>query len=330
MAWLGWSCVGFLVAIGILVGAFWLIDRYQRLTNGWPRHWLRTWRGRGLGLDVLARRLSLELETLRGCQTQYHEHFIPKKRGGQRRLLIPAPDLKSIQRRILRRLLARLRAHPAAHGFEKSRSIVTNACPHVGRRVVIKLDIVDFFPSTTAVRVEAYFRRIGWNAEAAKLLTRLCTHENGLPQGAPTSPRLSNLVNLVFDSRLDRLVARRKGAYTRYADDLTISFPKDYPRRARGVIQFARRLAQAFGYRIHTRGKLRILRPYQQQRVTGLVVNSKVTLPRKVRRKLRAVAHRLHTGRPATLTKSQLQGWYGLVTMISRQSQTDQNFSAER
>src|SRR5262249_33968570 len=155
-------------------------------------------------------------------------------------LLIPEARLKALQRTILHRLLRRLRAHPAAMGFERGQSIVHNAALHVGRKVVIKLDLVDFFPSTRAGRIERYFRRVGWNGEAAALLTRLCTHEGGLPQGAPTSPRLSNLVNWLLDSRIDRFVRRRKGSYTRYADDITISFPKDYPRRVRGAIQRVR------------------------------------------------------------------------------------------
>jgi retron-type reverse transcriptase len=273
----------------------------------------------------LARQLGVELDKLQAVEPRYEVRLIPMKRGGQRRLLIPAPELKKLQRRILHRLLQRLRAHPAAHGFEKNRSIVTNAQPHVGRRVVIKLDIVDFFPTTDKDRVEAYFRRIGWDAKAAALLTRLVTHEHGLPQGAPTSPRLSNLVNFGFDAILAWLVARRKGAYTRYADDITISFPKDYPRRVRGVIQFARKQARIRGYRIHTRGKLRILRPHQQQRVTGLVVNRGLHLPRKQRRRLRAVQHHLKHGRPATLTIAQLHGWLGLMQMIERQGQAPQD-----
>ena len=323
MKWFG-LIVGALILVPLgIMAIYWLWTKVRRTTNRRPGEWWRARRGRGLGIVELGRRLGIDPVVLRSFPIHYQVHAIPKKRGGQRRLLIPAPDLKNLQRRILRRLLGRLKAHPAAHGFEKQRSIVTNALPHVDRRVVIKLDLVDFFPNTSAARVEAYLRRIGWNAEAAALLTRLCTHENGLPQGAPTSPRLANLVNFVFDARLARFVEKRKGNYTRYADDLTISFPKDYPRRIRGVIQRARRLAQAFGYRIHTRGKLRVLRSHQQQRVTGLVVNAKVNLPRKTRRWLRALAHRQKTGRAATLTVAQLQGWYGLVNMIACQSNSD-------
>src|SRR5262249_44280484 len=151
--------------------------------------------------------------------------------------------LKTIQRRILRRLLGRLRCHPAATGFERGRSIVTNARAHVGKAVVVQMDLKDFFTSTTTRRVRKYFRKTGWNREAADLLIRLCTHQGGLPQGAPTSPRLSNLVNYRLDARLARLAGRRRlydprtgqrigsreiGAkYTRYADDLTFSFQSD-------------------------------------------------------------------------------------------------------
>ena len=167
-------------------------------------------------------------------------------------------------------------------------------------------------------RVDRYFRHIGWNAEAAAILTRLCTYEGGLPQGAPTSPRLSNLLMFGFDHTLTRFVLRRKGAYTRYADDITISFPKDLPRRIRGTIQFVKRWARALGLTVHDRKKLLILQRHQQQRVTGVVVNAKMQLPRTVRRKLRAVDHRLRTDGRATMTREQLQGWRALEAMIRR------------
>src|SRR5439155_7805779 len=132
-----------------------------------------------------------------------------------RTITAPAEPLKNMQRRILLRLLARLRAHPCATGFERRQSIVTHALVHVGRDVVIKLDLKDFFTATKADRVEAYFRRIGWDADAAALLTNLCTHDSSLPQGAPTSPRLSNLVNHRLDARLFALARKRKVAYSR-------------------------------------------------------------------------------------------------------------------
>lgn len=281
-----------------------------------PFTWMRTRLGWGLGTAELARRLDVAEEELRGLQPYYRAHRIPKRSGGTRRLLVPDDATKELQRRILRRLLARLRAHPSACGFETGKSILDNARPHVGRAVVVKMDVEDFFPTTTDARIDAYFRRVGWNGEAAALLTRLTTSAGGLPQGAPTSPRLANLVNFQLDARLARRAKRFKGAYTRYADDITFSFPRDYPRKVRGTIQITRQTLRALGYRMHARKKLSIRRRHQRQLVTGLVVNEKVQLPRETRRWLRAVRHHVATGRPTTLTETQLQGWLAFAAMV--------------
>lgn len=287
-------------------------------TNGRPLAWIKFRLGFGKDVRELARRLNVEVDPLRSLTPTYREHQIRKKHGGWRRLSIPDDATKAMQRRILRRLLGRLKAHPAAMAYERGLSIAHNARPHVGKAVVVKLDLVDFFPSLTAQRCDRYFRFIGWNPEAAALLTRLCTHEDRLPQGAPTSPRISNLLMLAFDERIRRYVARRRGVYTRYADDITISFPKDYPRHIRGVIQFVERTARSFGLVVHRAKKRLVLRRHQQQRVTGLVVNEKAQLPRSVRRKLRAAAHHLLNNRPATWTQQQLQGWRALEAMVRR------------
>jgi retron-type reverse transcriptase len=297
--------------------------RYRLRTNGRPLAALRTRLGWGRSVKRIARTLDLSVHELVVFQPVYREVFVPKRRGGKRRLLIPDDPTKSLQRRILRRLLSGLNAHWAACGFERYRSIVRAAEPHVSKAVVIKIDIRHFFPSTAADRIEAYFRRIGWDSEAAALLTRLTTTEGGLPQGAPTSPRLSNLVNYYLDVQLENLAGRRYGEYTRYADDITISYPKDYPRHVRGTIQQARRILKSKGYEIHGR-KLRILRQHQRQTVTGLVVNDVVNLPRKTRRWLRAVEHRYRTRRrEPTLTPSQLQGWRALAAMVQSANEDD-------
>jgi RNA-directed DNA polymerase len=280
--------------------------------------WLRE--GRGFDVAELARRLGVPAEQLQSCRPDYRPRLIPKRSGGRRVLSIPSDELKSLQRLLLRRLLRRLRCHPAAKGFQPGESIVTNALPHTGQAVVVRLDLRNFFPATTAHRVDRYFRRIGWNRSAARLLTRLCTHRGGLPQGAPTSPRLSNLVNYRFDCRVAAVAAKLGARYTRYADDITLSFAEDERRRIRRLIHFVRRAAAEEGYRLHGRKKLRIRRRHEQQRVTGLVVNDGVRLPRRTRRWLRAVEHRLASGRPATLTPEQLAGWNALRHMIDRQA----------
>ncbi|MEM1213891.1 MAG: reverse transcriptase family protein [Planctomycetota bacterium] len=282
-------------------------------------HRRRAMQGKGRSIEQLATALDLTAHQLRITPASYHTFTIPKRRGGQRQLASPAPDLKRLQRTILRRLLRRLRVHPAATGFEPGLSIAHNAAFHTGQAVVIKLDLKDFFPSTTADRVDQYFRRVGWDAEAAGLLTQLTTHDAGLPQGAPTSPRLANLVNHVLDAQIHRYVTKHRGTYTRYADDITVSYPEDWPKYVRGTIQKVRRIAKAHGYTVHTRGKLRVLRQHQQQRVTGLVVNQSVNLPRQKRRWLRAVEHRLRTTGRASLTQQQLDGWHALQAMITNQ-----------
>ncbi|MCH8042575.1 MAG: RNA-directed DNA polymerase [Planctomycetes bacterium] len=139
--------------------------------------------------------------------------------------------------------------------------------------------------------MQDYFRAIGWNRPAAKLLVKLCTWQGALPQGAPTSPRLSNLVNYRLDARLAGLAARHGATYTRYADDLTFSFAED-DRDSVGRVRCAARLIlEEEGYRPHHR-KFQARRRHQRQQVTGLVVNRRVNLSRSTRRWLRAVEHR--------------------------------------
>jgi retron-type reverse transcriptase len=290
----------------------------------------------------LAEMVGVPLSDLRGLKPEYHVYQVPKRTGGTRTILAPGAKLKHVQRRILRRVLGRLGTHPAAMGFEHGESIVSNARPHVGWDVVIKLDLQDFFTSTSAVRVRDYFVAIGWQREAAELLTRLVTHDGSLPQGAPTSPRLSNLLNVRLDSRLEGLAQTRGMNYTRYADDITFSgkseevvktkrpnprvIQEEQPDPARtsrvnDVIHATKIIVRDEGYRIHEHKKLRIARRGDRQIVTGLVVNDKVNLPRAKRRWLRAVEHHLATGRTASLTQQQLDGWHALMHMIEEQAE---------
>jgi retron-type reverse transcriptase len=272
--------------------------------------------GKGRDVEELCRRLGMASEELRAVRPAYAEFSIPKRGGGARRIMAPDTGLKALQRRVLKRLLARLPSHPAATGYERGHSIVTNAHPHVGKAVVVRLDVKDFFTATRDRRVQEFFRRIGWNREASELLTRICTHQGGLPQGAPTSPRLSNLVNHRLDARLAGLAGRLGAAYTRYADDMTFSFSSDNPRTVRKLIRAVKLILADEGYSVHLRKKLRIRRRHQRQIVTGLVVNTAVNLPRETRRWLRAVRHRLGTGGRPTLSDVQVQGWLALEAMV--------------
>lgn len=276
--------------------------------------------GSGFTVQELAARLKLEIEEIAVVQSRYHRYTIPKRNGGLRAICAPEPKLKTLQRRILRRLLKSLKSHPCATGFEKGRSIVTNANAHVGAAVIVRMDVKDFFTSTRKKRVRKFFSSIGWNRFTSQLLTQLCTYEGSLPQGAPTSPRLSNLVNYLLDVRLAGVAAKLGATYTRYADDITFSFKTEQPEAVSNAIRQTKLVLADYDYKIHHKLKLSIRRKHQQQRVTGLVVNERVNLPRKTRRWLRAVRHRYEMGRHATLTKEQLAGWTAIEDMIAKQA----------
>src|SRR5262249_37646313 len=158
----------------------------------------------------------------------------------------------------------------AATGFEKRYSIAINALAHVHKAVVVRMDIRDFFASTKADRLQKYFKRIGWNTEAARLLTAICTYRGALPQGAPTSPRLSNLICCRLDARLTALARRYKATYSRYADDMTFSWDEDVPGNVHAVIRLTKLIVSAEGYPLHSRKKLHISRRHDRQIVTGL------------------------------------------------------------
>lgn len=273
----------------------------------------------GHPVEELAARLGVHAEDLRAIRPTYREFTIPKRSGGARVIAAPDDELKAVQRLILRRVLTDWHVHGAATGFRRGHSIVTNALLHAGKAVVVRMDLRDFFPSTDARRVNQYFQRAGWNREASGLLERLCTHKGGLPQGAPTSPRLSNLVNYRLDARLAGLAGRFGATYTRYADDLTFSFSADDAESIHAVIGMTKHIVGDEGYRLHGRRKLHIRRWHDRQLVTGLVVNAGVALPRETRRWLRAVEHRLATGKPITLSEAELAGWRSLCAMIEKQ-----------
>ncbi len=256
----------------------------------------------------------------------YRWHKIPKRGGGTRILHSPNPILKQTQRLLVRKLFKKLKVHPAAKGFRRGESIVTHAKLHVGQAVLVRIDIRDFFPSTSGQRLHTYFRKIGWSWFAANLLVELTTRwtrgRRRLPQGAPTSPILSNLVNYRMDARLAGLAKKSKANYSRYADDIIFSFARDDRRFIRGVIRRIRKILWENGYRMHGKPKLKVMRRHHRQMVTGLVVNEKVQLPRKTRRWLRAVEHHVRTGRPITLTPQKLQGWRAFAKMVGEQAKS--------
>ena len=231
----------------------------------------------------------------------YVEFEIPKARGGTRRISAPRAPLRRVQRALLAQILDRVPVHAACHGFVAGRSTVTNARPHERAALVLKLDLQDFFPTVHYRRVKGLFEQLGYGAEVAGTLAGLTTHRprlpdgevvwpGMLPQGAPTSPALANLACRRLDHRLDRLAARCGAVYTRYADDLTFSFAQAPAVRVGRFLWWVDAICQQEGF-TERADKRRVLRAARQQRVTGLVVNARASVPREDRRRFRAILH---------------------------------------
>ena len=242
----------------------------------------------------------------------HYIHFqIPKKTGGVREISAPLPRLKQAQQWILDNILEQIVLHPTAHGFRRGRSIVTNAQPHVGALVVINLDLQNFFPSISYRRIKGIFQALGYSEAIATILGLICTepdvtaveldgktyyiaqNERHLPQGAPSSPALTNLLCRRLDRRLDRLAGDRGYVYTRYADDLTFSTTDPAKLRDIGnILQGTQNIVTHEGLTIHP-GKTRVLRQSQQQEVTGVIVNQKLNVDRATLKRFRATLYQI-------------------------------------
>jgi retron-type reverse transcriptase len=236
-----------------------------------------------------------------GSGSGYVEFEIPKAKGGTRRIAAPRAKLRKVQRTILDHILAKVPQHDASHGFIAGRSTVTNAKPHEGAAIVVKLDLKDFFPTVHYRRVKGVFVQLGYSAPVAGLLAGLTTYRprlasgvvvwpGVLPQGAPTSPALANLCCRRMDARLAKLADKYGARYTRYADDLTFSFAKQPDVALGRFLWWVDGICHAEGFNERP-DKRRILRNKHQQRVTGLVVNAGVHVPRADRKRFRAILH---------------------------------------
>ncbi len=244
----------------------------------------------------------------RAADTTWHyvRYTIPKRGGGERVILAPKRELKTLQRKVLGGVLARVPMASAAHGFVRGRSILTNARAHVDKAAVLRLDLKDFFPSITFARVRGLFIALGYPFPVAATLALLCTEYDREPfdrdgtqhyisvgprhlvQGAPTSPALANLVAWRLDRRLSGLAVKRGVTYTRYADDLT--FSSDDPEAIRRIRTVAKRIIREERFTVNS-AKTRLAERSTRQVVTGLVVNDGVAAPRELRRRLRAIVH---------------------------------------
>ncbi|MDQ3280214.1 MAG: reverse transcriptase family protein [Acidobacteriota bacterium] len=264
----------------------------------------------------LARVLGITISELRwlsfhseAMERMHYVNFeIAKRSGGTRVLSAPHAKLSAAQHWILREILEKLPTEPEAHGFVRERSTVTNARPHVGRDRVVNLDLSDFFPTITFRRVRGLFRSIGYSPAVATLLALLCTEAprrpvvydgstywvaigtRALPQGACTSPAISNQIARHLDRRLAGMAAKYRWTYTRYADDLTFSCDATNDDSVGRLMASVRHIVEEEGFAVNPR-KGRVQRRGGRQTVTGIVVNEKLSIAREEVRRLRAILH---------------------------------------
>jgi RNA-directed DNA polymerase len=300
----------------------------------------------------LAKALGLSVPSLRGLafhaeatRTRHYVTFeVPKRSGGTRQLSAPLPRMKAAQAWILEHILEKLPTESPAHGFIAGRSTVTNARPHAGKPIVVNQDLVDFFPTITFGRVRGVFLRIGYSPAVATLLALLTTEAprqeakyagttywvalgpRSLPQGACTSPALSNQIAVRLDRRLLGLANKRGFIYTRYADDLSFSGGVEMNEKLAPLLASVRHVVEEEGFSLHI-AKGRVQRKGGRRTVTGIVVNEphKLAVPREEIRKLRAILHNAKkTGLAAQNREGHpnfeawLRGKIAYVSMIDR------------
>lgn len=243
---------------------------------------------------------------------RYRTFRIPKRTPGEtRELKAPEPGLLRIQRLLLlcfSHVFAK--ADRAAHGFVTGRSVLTNAKTHVGQRFVLNLDLQNFFPRTHIGRVVKVLQLPPFRLArpAAYLVANLCCDDASLPQGAPTSPLLTNLVCQRLDRRLRSLATKFHCRYTRYADDLTFSsnravFKEAFHRELDSILQ-------AEGYEQNLK-KQRLRTSHERQEVTGVIVNDRTSVTRDYIRLVKAMLHNWQTKGREVAQANFLQG-YGM------------------
>ena len=272
----------------------------------------------------------LQRRTPPGPLHLYRHRWVARPGAVPRLLESPNPLLRAVLRRVLDRILCWVPLHPAAHGFVRGRSALTNARQHLGTEAVVCLDLQTFFATITAARVNGLFTGMGYSESVSWTLTGLCSHQTPvhvlsrmppggdsiarhrlraelrdrhLPQGAPTSPALANLAAFGLDRRLAGYAATAGLTYSRYADDLTFSGPDlAAPRLIRAVTEIVR--DEGFVINSH---KTRARYPGQRRTVTGLVVSGdRLGVSREYHDRLRAVLHDAAINGPQVANRSGL------------------------
>jgi hypothetical protein len=221
----------------------------------------------------------------------YKKYKIPKSNGKMREIKQPRKDLKGIQAWILRNILDRLNPTIFATAYIKDKNILSNVAPHCNNKYFMLLDLEEFFPSISIRRVAKIFSLIGYSEKAVYILSMLCTCDGSLPQGAVTSPSLSNLIAAKLDRRIAGYISKRNIIYTRYADDITLS--SNNPAILCQSLPIILKIIKSEHFDPNM-NKLRVLGPRKRCSITGLIKNNskpKFGIGKKKKKLMRAVMH---------------------------------------
>jgi RNA-directed DNA polymerase len=251
----------------------------------------------------------------RNISEKYNHFEIEKKSGGMREISAPDPYLLFIQRQIVKLLLHSYQPTEQSHGFIHERSIVTNAELHINKKYVLNIDLADFFPSIKTKRIIFALENkpFDYSKEMAQFIARFSVCNSKLPQGAATSPILSNIVCKDLDLKLYHFAIKYKQTYTRYADDMTFSgyrriYDQEFFKELNSIIHSEKFKIKKSKTRIQTRNR--------RQEVTGIVVNEKLNVNRKYIRELRAMIHYHKNGKGPDNSMAVIMGKMEFIKMV--------------
>ena len=250
-----------------------------------------------------------------GTESFYRTFSIPKKSGGSREISAPYPSLKYVQLWIYHNILKKLKTHGCAHGFVSNRSIISNVQTHLPNKCLLKIDLKDFFSTIRIEWIIQVFKSLGYEHHVAFYLASLCCCQGVLPQGAPTSPVLSNLTSIHLDRRLYRLAKRFNLVYTRYADDIAFSGEK-LPVK---VIEYATSIIEDCGLVVN-KTKVRLYNEHGSKILTGICLsNGQARLPREKRRELEKELHYIEKyGLDSHIRHNKIKDAHYLESLIGR------------
>jgi len=257
-------------------------------------------------------------------ENYYRSYPIKKASGKLRWIDAPQKPLKEYQKKILERLLYQFRAHESAVGFIKHIGVKDGAARHLGNKVVLCIDVQDFFGSLSLFQVYAAYgymltklskdkKSFSYGSEDLELLVKLSTYKGHVPQGAPTSPALANIICRQMDRELQDIAVKNDLVYTRYADDIAFSHARKNFKITK-IIEQTKKVMSYYGLKLNSK-KTRVLRPHKRMAITGVVINEKLSVAKPVWRNVRAQLHNLSINKD-TLSVEEYQKLRGKIEWI--------------